>query len=72
MKGSSQTELDDYMARFPIDRLWARAIVWKPYPLAKDWLFWQYSSRGRVSGIKGRVDLNVFRGSQSELEKLFP
>ena len=27
----------------------------------EDWAVWQYSSRGAVDGIKGRVDLNVIR-----------
>ncbi|MCL4131076.1 UNVERIFIED_CONTAM: hypothetical protein GTU68_044895 [Idotea baltica] len=34
------------------------------------WTFWQYSNRGRVKGIQGPVDLNVFRGSQKQLEAL--
>jgi len=32
------------------------------------WDFWQYGNQGRVDGIKGAVDLNVFRGSLSEIE----
>jgi lysozyme len=29
----------------------------------REWLFWQYSERGRVAGIDGMVDLNVFNGT---------
>ena len=29
---------------------------------ARPWLFWQYSQTGKVSGIHGAVDLNIFRG----------
>ena len=36
----------------------------------KDWLFWQYGNKGRVNGIDGDVDLNVFQGSLEELEAL--
>jgi lysozyme len=32
-----------------------------------DWKFWQKSSTGRVSGISGNVDLDVFNGSLAEL-----
>jgi lysozyme len=34
------------------------------------WHFWQHTDRGTVPGIKGDVDLNVFNGAFSELEKL--
>lgn len=30
------------------------------------WLFWQYNPRGRVDGIDGHVDLNVFNGTLEE------
>jgi lysozyme len=33
----------------------------------RSWSFWQYSERGRVAGIAGLVDLNVFRGNPSQL-----
>ncbi len=33
----------------------------------KAWTFWQYSKTGRVSGIKGDVDLNVFAGTIDDL-----
>ncbi len=62
---------DDYLADTPIQRLWVRAIIWKPYPRAENWLFWQYSSRGRVKGMTGRVDLNVFRGTHGEFPENF-
>lgn len=32
------------------------------------WTFWQYSSRGRVDGIRGRVDLNRYRGTRAQLD----
>jgi lysozyme len=33
----------------------------------RSWSFWQYSERGRIAGISGLVDLNVFRGNSSQL-----
>lgn len=35
-----------------------------------DWTFWQYDHHGRVPGIRGDVDLNVFSGSRSEWEAM--
>ena len=32
------------------------------------WAFWQYSETGRVPGITGRVDLNVFHGTPDQLD----
>lgn len=34
------------------------------------WKFWQYTDYGRVDGIRGYVDLNVYSGSMYDLEKL--
>lgn len=32
-----------------------------------NWHFWQHSDRGRVDGIRGTVDFNVFKGQQDEI-----
>ena len=36
----------------------------------RDWQFWQYGNRGRLNGIYGDVDFNVFRGTLADLDKL--
>ena len=36
----------------------------------RDWQFWQYGNRGRLAGIDGDVDLNVFHGDLVELTRL--
>jgi lysozyme len=36
----------------------------------RDWHFWQYGNRGRLEGIRGHVDFNVFNGSLADLERL--
>ncbi len=33
----------------------------------RNWDMWQHSERGRVNGIVGHVDFNVFKGSQQSL-----
>lgn len=60
----------EYLKERQTDRLWIRAVIGWPNPLAEDWLFWQFSSRGSAPGIEGRVDLNVFRHSTPEFEAL--
>jgi lysozyme len=36
----------------------------------RDWLFWQHKDTGKIPGIEGEVDFNVFQGSAKELEAL--
>ena len=58
------------MGEFEDLDIWIRDII--KYPGLKDerqWLFWQYSNRGRVEGIEGFVDLNVFNGNMAEFEE---
>ncbi|TVP96768.1 MAG: glycoside hydrolase [Roseinatronobacter sp.] len=44
---------------------WLRSVAGHPstvYP-GQRWTFWQYTGTGRVPGIRGPVDINVFAGS---------
>lgn len=34
------------------------------------WKFWQHTDRGRLEGIKGYVDLNIYNGSMYDLRRL--
>lgn len=34
------------------------------------WILWQHSEKGKVDGISGNVDFNVFKGSIEKLEKM--
>ena len=50
--------------------IWIRDIISKPkLESNRKWTFWQYANRGRLSGIDGFVDLNVFYGSEEEYRK---
>lgn len=35
-----------------------------------EWVFWQYGDKGKLVGIEGYVDFNVFRGNRAELDKI--
>lgn len=37
-------------------------------PVMAEWQFWQYYHHGKVKGIRGDVDLDVFGGSEAEWE----
>lgn len=51
-------------------QLWVRDILREPQSfVGREWLFWQFSNRGRVPGIKGFVDQNVFKGSPAAFRR---
>lgn len=36
--------------------------------MKQDWLFWQFTEKATVSGIKGNVDVNIFNGDLQQLQ----
>ncbi|HEU4429539.1 MAG TPA: GH25 family lysozyme [Myxococcota bacterium] len=55
--------------QFPRHALWPRSILGEPRARGRrPWRFWQLADNARVPGIRGPVDLDVFRGSEAELE----
>ncbi|MDP3898098.1 MAG: GH25 family lysozyme [Mesorhizobium sp.] len=59
---------DNLKGAFPDYPFWLRAVAQHPskvYP-GRKWVFWQYSGSGLSTGVKGRIDLNVFHGSAAE------
>lgn len=59
---------DNLTGEFPNHPFWLRSVAAHPsvrYPNRK-WLFWQYSGSGLSHGVEGRIDLNVFRGSEAD------
>lgn len=35
--------------------------------IAKDWLFWQFTEKASIPGIKGNVDVNIYNGDLQQL-----
>lgn len=59
---------DNLQGAFPNHPFWLRSVAAHPskvYP-GRKWLFWQYSGSGLSHGVDGRIDLNVFHGSEAE------
>ena len=49
---------------------WIRSVAAEPeqrYP-DRRWVFWQWTTTGRVPGIQGNVDRNVFNGTEKQWE----
>lgn len=36
--------------------------------ISEDWLFWQFTEKASVPGIKGKVDVNIFNGDLQQLQ----
>ncbi|MGV6849395.1 MAG: glycoside hydrolase family 25 protein [Marinibacterium sp.] len=56
---------DTYIGRLKGADFWLRSVAGPPqktYP-GQGWRLWQYTGTGVVPGVKGPVDINVFRGS---------
>lgn len=71
---TNQKFFNKYLAdRFPDNLIWIARYnsLFDPH-LVNDasWQFWQYGNRGRLDGIAGDVDFNVFHGTLLELEQL--
>jgi lysozyme len=67
-----QKFFNNYLAgHFPDYPIWiARYSSWRSPNLSagNQWSFWQYGNKGRLQGINGDVDFNVFRGDLAELD----
>ncbi len=56
-------EFDDYplwIANYYVDKLAYKG----------SWKFWQHTDYGRISGIKGHVDVNLFNGTREQLKNM--
>jgi lysozyme len=61
---------DQYLKNMPVERLWFREIFTRPRIGNEKWTFWQFSARGRVPGVSGPADLNVFNGDVEAFDRL--
>jgi lysozyme len=59
--------LDGYFADYP---LWVANYRRVNSPTSDDWIIWQFTEKGTVTGIRGFVDMNVFAGSRKLFDGL--
>jgi lysozyme len=50
---------------------WLRSVADEPKNVYGDraWTFWQFTTTGRVPGIRGNVDRNAFAGTSEQWER---
>ncbi|MEP1208608.1 MAG: GH25 family lysozyme [Rhizobiaceae bacterium] len=70
------TTPDFYEANFasgalPGYQYWLRSVKAEPKYIygKRPWVFWQYTGTGKIPGIKGKVDINAYRGSRADWKK---
>jgi lysozyme len=63
-----QRYLGDAFNQYP---LWVAHYYTENYPhIKRDWWFWQHNDSGKINGITGSVDFNVFNGDSVEFQKI--
>ena len=59
---------DDFLKKDFSDYLfWIANYNFYREKIEEDWLFWQFTEKASVSGIKGNVDVNIFNGDVEQL-----
>ncbi len=63
--------VDNRLDQFDGVSFWLRSTAGHPVEKYGDhpWVFWQYTGTGKVPGIKGHADINVFAGSRENWNK---
>ena len=60
---------DDFLKKEFSDYLfWIANYNFYREKMEEDWLFWQFTEKASVSGIKGNVDVNIFNGDLEQLQ----
>ncbi len=58
-----------YLQNVPMGPWWISEVIFSPKERGEErWNFWQFSWRGKIPGITGYVDMDVFSGSQTDFE----
>lgn len=62
---------DNALNHFKRYSFWLRSVADHPQEKYRrhPWIFWQYTSTGKISGIDGDADINVFAGSVADWKK---
>ncbi len=62
---------DNFKGSFKGYKFWLRSVIAHPKVRynRRNWLFWQYTGTGRMAGVKGNIDINVFNGSMGAFNR---
>lgn len=66
---SSESYYEDFLKEEFGDYLfWIANYNFYREEIAEDWLFWQFTEKASVPGIKGNVDVNIYNGDLQQLQ----
>ena len=66
---SGESYYDDFLKEEFGDYLfWIANYNFYREEIAEDWLFWQFTEKASVPGIKGNVDVNIYNGDLQQLQ----
>jgi lysozyme len=74
MKPIIYSYIDFYEKYIYVDRklreypLWVAHYNRKKIEINEPWLFWQHNDNGKIQGVEGKVDFNVFNGNMDKLK----
>ena len=62
---------DVLIGKFSDYPMWVRSVAGYPSTkyTSRRWTFWQFTGTGRIRGVKGKVDRNVFAGSRDDFDR---
>jgi lysozyme len=51
---------------------WLRSVAAEPHEVyrGRTWAFWQFTTTGKVPGVKGKVDRNIFNGTSTDWDRV--
>lgn len=55
---------------FPDHILWIANYNFFVEEIKPEWHFWQFSEKGIIDGIDGKVDVNIYNGSKTDIRKI--
>lgn len=58
---------DKRFDKYPVWIAWYN-MQGNPNTVSKNWYFWQFTDKGKIKGIEGNVDINVFNGEKEDMD----
>lgn len=60
---------DSRFDKYPVWIAWYN-VKRNPDEIMDKWYFWQFTDKGKVEGVNGYIDINIFNGTKDELLRL--
>lgn len=61
---------DAHLQNVRNEAFWLRSLYAPPNFRKREWVIWQHHNAGRKAGVPGPIDLNAFRGTEADLQRI--